>query len=148
VTEVLQIHTRQLRLRRSRPEDAPAISAYRSLPEVARYQSWETFGIEEAKRFISDQLAVEPVTPGSWLQLMITLVESGQLIGDFGIHFISHAQVELGITLDPRYQHRGLACEALEGMQDPERVAALSFVESLQSWSMLLRFVCVLVADD
>jgi RimJ/RimL family protein N-acetyltransferase len=116
VTEVLQIHTPRLNLRRPRSDDATAISDYRGLPEVARYQSWEQFGIDDAKRFISDQLAVEPATPGSWLQLMITLVESGQLIGDFGIHFTSHAQVELGITLDPRYQHRGLASEALEGV--------------------------------
>jgi RimJ/RimL family protein N-acetyltransferase len=85
---------------------------------VARYQSWEQFGIDDAKRLIADQLAVTPCVTGSWFQLMIVLAESGQLIGDCGIHFISDAaqQVELGITLDPRYQHRGFACEALEGV--------------------------------
>ena len=118
MTEVLQLSTPRLHLRRPRPEDAAAISAYRGLPEVARYQSWETFGIEDANRLIADQLAVKPAATGSWLQLMIVLAESGQLIGDCGIHFPSHAeqQVELGITLDPRYQNRGLACEALEGV--------------------------------
>ena len=116
--DALQIHTPRLHLRRPRPEDAAAISAYRSLPEVARYQSWETFGIEDASRLIADQLAVEPATTGSWLQFMIVLAESGQPIGDCGIHFPSNAaqQVELGITLDPCYQNRGFACEAIEGV--------------------------------
>ena len=118
MTEVLQIHTPRLHLRRLRSEDAAAISAYRSLPEVARYQSWETFGIDDAIRLIADQLTIKPATPDSWLQLMIVLAESGLPIGDCGIHFLSNAaqQVELGITLDPCYQNRGFACEALEGV--------------------------------
>jgi len=118
VTEVLQIHTPRLHLRRPRSEDAAAISAYRRLPEVARYQSWETFGIDDANRLIADQLIVKPGASGSWLQLMILLAESGLPIGDCGIHFLSNAaqQVELGITLDPCYQNRGFACEALEGL--------------------------------
>jgi len=49
---------------------------------------------------------------------MIVLADSGLPIGDCGIHFPSNAQqhVELGITLDPAYQNRGFACEALEGV--------------------------------
>jgi RimJ/RimL family protein N-acetyltransferase len=118
VTVTLRIHTPRLHLRPLRPEDAAAISAYRGLPEVARYQSWKTFGIDDANRLIATQLALEPGTKGSWLQLMIVLAESDQAIGDCGIHFASQTeqQVELGITLDPRYQHRGLACEALQGV--------------------------------
>ena len=118
MTEHLQLHTRRLHLRRLRSEDAAAICAYRGLPEVARYQSWETFEVADATQLITDQLAVEPATPDSWLQLMIVLTESGLPIGDCGIHFLSNAtqQVELGITLDPCYQRRGFACEALEGV--------------------------------
>lgn len=118
VTDALHIDTNRLLLRRPRTGDAVAISAYRGLPEVARYQSWEAFGIEEAERLISHQLAVKPADKDSWIQLMIVLVESGQLIGDCGIHFTSNTerQVELGITLDPRYQHRGYASEAIEGV--------------------------------
>jgi RimJ/RimL family protein N-acetyltransferase len=118
VTELLHLHTQRLHLRRPRPEDAAAMSAYRGLPEVARYQSWETFGVADAARLIADQQTVMPATPDSWLQLMMVLGESGLVIGDCGIHFLSNAaqQVELGITLDPCYQNRGLACEALEGV--------------------------------
>jgi len=118
VTEFIELCTARLHLRRPRPDDAAAISAYRGLPEVARYQSWETFDVDEASQLIADQLAIEPGTEGSWLQLMIVVTDSAQIIGDCGIHFLLNAarQAELGITLDPRYQHRGFAGEAVEGV--------------------------------
>jgi RimJ/RimL family protein N-acetyltransferase len=148
VTDSLQIHTPRLHLRRPRSEDATAISAYRSLAEVAKYQSWETFGIDDANRLIAAQLAVEPGATGSWLQLMIVLAESGQLVGDCGIHFTTHAeqQVELGITLDPRYQHHGLACEALKGVLsyvfgrlNVHRVSATTDVENKAAQNLFQR---------
>lgn len=93
------------------------VSGYRDLPEVARYQSWTTFRLADAAKLIADQQGVQPATPDSWLQLMIVLADSDQAIGDCGIHFLPKAQhVELGITLDPSFQHRGLASEALEGV--------------------------------
>jgi RimJ/RimL family protein N-acetyltransferase len=118
VAKVPQLHTKRLHLRGLRLEDAIVISAYRGLPEVAKYQSWTTFGLEDATQLIADQLTVKSAAADSWVQLMIVLTESGQPIGDCGIHFPSNAlqQVELGITLDPSYQNRGFACEAIEGV--------------------------------
>ena len=106
----------RLRLRRLREGDAAAVCAYRSLADVARYQSWESFGAEDAAVFIAGQERTPCGTPGSWLQLGLTLAESGELVGDCGIHFPQDdkEQVELGITLSPRHQGRGLAAEALE----------------------------------
>jgi RimJ/RimL family protein N-acetyltransferase len=115
---------------------------------VAKYQSWETFSIDDANRLIADQLSVKPGNTGSWLQLMIVLNESGQLIGDCGIHFLSHAerQVELGITLDPRYQHRSLANEALEGVLgyvfgglNMHRVSATTDIENKAAQNLFRR---------
>jgi RimJ/RimL family protein N-acetyltransferase len=122
--------------------------AYRGQPEVARFQSWETFGAEDATQLIADQLAVKPGDIDSWLQLMIILAESGQPIGDCGIHFLSTAaeQVELGITLDPRYQKRGFACEALEGVLNhvfgtlnTHRVSATTDVENKAAQNLFQR---------
>jgi RimJ/RimL family protein N-acetyltransferase len=109
------LFTPRLRLRRLCLEDAPAIHAYRALPEVARYQSWESYSLDDAARFIAEQSALTPDTPGTWFQLGIVSVTSGQLIGDCGLHFRADEprQVELGITLDPAHQGRGLAREAL-----------------------------------
>ena len=95
--------------------DAPAIRAYRNLPDVARFQSWDSFSASDAEELIAGQAAVVPDTPGTWLQLAIVAVESGAMIGDCGIHFLGDdlRQVELGITLAPTYHRRGLAAEAL-----------------------------------
>jgi RimJ/RimL family protein N-acetyltransferase len=40
--------TRRILLRRLQQTDAQALCDYRSLPEVAVYQSWERFGLDEA----------------------------------------------------------------------------------------------------
>ena len=113
-----QFYTKRLHLRGLRLEDAATISAYRAQPEVAKYQSWGTFGIDDAIRLIADQLAMKSGETDSWLQLAIVLAESDHLIGDCGIHFLSSdlQQVELGITRDPSYQNRGFASEAIEGV--------------------------------
>jgi RimJ/RimL family protein N-acetyltransferase len=104
-----------LLLRPLRSEDAGLIAAYRSLPEVARFQSWDSFGPADAARLIADQSGVVPGTPGTWLQLAVVLSESATVVGDCGIHFRldDSQQVELGITLAPAHQGRGLASEAL-----------------------------------
>ena len=115
VVESLELWSPRLCLRRLRPEDATAICAYRSLPEVSRFQSWESFGPSDADRLIAGQAAVVPDTPGAWVQLALVLIESATVIGDCGIHFRGDdpRQVELGITLAPTHQGRGLASEAL-----------------------------------
>ncbi len=105
----------RLRLRRLRQGDAQAIAAYRGLPEVALLQSWEFYGPAEAAALIAEQERTTPDTPGSWLQLALTLLDSGVLVGDCGIHFLQddRRQVEIGITLSPAHQGRGLAAEAV-----------------------------------
>ncbi len=106
----------RLCLRRLHPGDAAAICSYRALPEVARFQSWEpSYSLADAAELIAIQERTPVGTPGSWLQLGLTLAESGELIGDCGIHFLTDdRQLELGITLSPRHQCRGLAAEAIE----------------------------------
>src|SRR4051794_24545674 len=110
----MEVRAARVCLRRPRPEDAAAIAGYRSLPEVARFQSWESFGPADAARLIEEQAAVLPDTPGTWLQLALVSVGAGVVIGDCGIHFRADSprQVELGITLSPAHQGLGLATEA------------------------------------
>lgn len=123
------------------------MSSYRDLPEVARYQSWTTFGLADAAQLIADQQRVQPAAPDSWLQLMIVLDDSDRAIGDCGIHFLSNGQhVELGITLDPSYQRRGLAYEALErvlhyvfGALDVRRASATTDAENLPAQRLFQR---------
>ena len=118
IVESLALRSSRLYLRRLHPGDVGALAGYRGLPEVARFQSWESFGLADAARLVANQASVVPDTPGTWLQLAAVLAESGQVIGDCGIHFRADEsrQVELGITLDPAYQRQGLATEALRAI--------------------------------
>jgi RimJ/RimL family protein N-acetyltransferase len=113
MADFADLRTPRLTLRRLRPSDVPELCRYRSLPKVARYQSWETFSLEDAERLVAAQADVVAETPGTWLQLAIV---AGGVIGDCGLHFLDGQQVELGITLDPEYQGRGYAAEALRAV--------------------------------
>jgi RimJ/RimL family protein N-acetyltransferase len=115
MADFAELRTPRLTLRRLRRSDAPELCRYRSLPEVARYQSWETFGLEDAERLVAAQAGVVPETPGTWLQLAVV---AGGVIGDCGLHFLDSQQAELGIALDPKYQGRGYATEALRAVLD------------------------------
>lgn len=110
------IETQRLVLRRLEQADAAPLHAYRSHPDVSRYQSWEPQSLKEVARFIEQQQAVVPNTPGTWMQLGLTLKSEQLLIGDCGIHFVDRAQVEFGVSLDPKHQGRGYAAEALKGV--------------------------------
>jgi RimJ/RimL family protein N-acetyltransferase len=115
VGDPLVLKSPRLLLRPLCVEDASSIAAYRSLPEVARFQSWDSFGPADAARLIADQSRFIPGTPGTWLQLALVLLESATVVGDCGIHFRKDdpRQVELGVTLSPAHHGRGLASEAL-----------------------------------
>jgi RimJ/RimL family protein N-acetyltransferase len=105
--------TRRLKLRKLTAADAEALFAYRSDPEVARYQNWEPASVEELRSFLESLSGIEPLT---WFQVGIELRETGDLIGDCGIRLTDAAnrcQAEIGITLASPFQGRGLASEAL-----------------------------------
>jgi RimJ/RimL family protein N-acetyltransferase len=106
----------RLQLRRLHQDDAQALCVYRSLPEVARYQYWDSFGPAEAAHLIESQSESEPNIPGTWFQLAIIKTANRCVIGDCGLHCQKDdpSQMELGITLAPRYQGRRYADEAVE----------------------------------
>jgi len=114
----MEIVTARLRLDALRDEDADALFAYRSDPAVARFQGWKPASVADAKRFIEAHHGIAPDTPGTWWQRAIRLRDSGELIGDLGLHFMDDAAVEVGISLAPAHQRHGYAREALEVMLD------------------------------
>lgn len=130
----MEIVTARLRLDALRDEDAEALFAYRADPAVARFQGWKPASVAEAKRFIEAQRDVVPDVPDTWWQRAIRLRDSGELIGDLGLHFLVDQAVELGISLSPARQRQGYAREALEVMLDfvfggLRKPRAVAFVE-------------------
>ncbi len=111
----------RLVLRRFRPADLPAFVAYRSDPEVARYQSWSApFPMESAERMLAELAELHPDTPGEWFQFAVALHGSEELIGDCAAHVRPDdpRQVEIGFTFAPASQGRGYASEAVRRLLD------------------------------
>jgi RimJ/RimL family protein N-acetyltransferase len=105
----------RVELRRFRPGDAAAFAEYRSVAEVARYQSWDApYPLAAAEDFVRDMMTRHPDTPGEWFQFAVALRATGELIGDCaaGPHDDDERQAEIGFTIAPGYQGRGFATEA------------------------------------
>src|SRR5215469_15247388 len=103
-------------LRRFRPADGAEFVAYRSIPEVARYQSWDApYPREEGERFVREIARDHPDTAGEWFQFAVALRGTGQLIGDCAAmrQAADPRQCEIGFTMAPDYQGRGYATEAV-----------------------------------
>jgi RimJ/RimL family protein N-acetyltransferase len=112
------IVTERLELRPFRAEDLPAFVAYRSVPEVARFQSWDaTFSMSDAERFLAEQAEVAFGATGEWVQLAAVDRSSGALCGDCAVR-VDGGMAELGVTFAPSHQGRGLAGEALTAVVD------------------------------
>lgn len=111
-----EILTERLRLRPFNAGDLPAFVAYRQVPEVARYQSWDTgYSMADAAGFLAAQQGVELGEPGAWVQLAAVERASGELSGDCAVRVVGTPPrtAEVGVTFAPQHQGRGLAQEAL-----------------------------------
>jgi RimJ/RimL family protein N-acetyltransferase len=111
-----EIVTERLRLRPFRADDLEAFVAYRSTPEVARYQSWDTsYSMADGEAFLASQRDVELGVPGAWVQLAAVDRRSGTLCGDCAVRVATDrpATAEVGVTFAPAHQGSGLATEAL-----------------------------------
>jgi RimJ/RimL family protein N-acetyltransferase len=113
------LSTDRLVLRRFRPGDVPVFAAYRSDPEIARFQSWEAPVSREAAAALIDQFgADDPRAPG-WFQYAVELRSDRSLIGDVGVNRHDNGmQAEIGFTLASAYQGHGYAVEAVRGVLD------------------------------
>lgn len=100
------------------PADAPAMYAYRSHPEVLRFQPFEPASLLDVETFIADRLSVAFDTPGTRFQCAIRLKDTGLIIGDLGTRFPADEtrQAEIGLTVSPDHQGRGFGTEAFGGM--------------------------------
>jgi [ribosomal protein S5]-alanine N-acetyltransferase len=111
-------NTLRLKIRNLRDSDLDAFHQYRSNPEIARYQGFETFTRQQAKDFIEEHKNKTFIKPGEWVQFGIENIQSGQLLGDCAI-FLQEADsriAEMGITVSHLYQRQGYAMETMQGL--------------------------------
>jgi RimJ/RimL family protein N-acetyltransferase len=113
VAPFLPIATHRLVLRPFRGDDAEVLAAYRSDPDVARYQSWAApYGVDAARNLIAAQSQLDGPTRGQWIQIAIE--RDGQLVGDVAVELSADGlAATIGYTVAPAHQGRGLATEAV-----------------------------------
>jgi RimJ/RimL family protein N-acetyltransferase len=108
------MQTPRLLLRGLEPADAQALFEYRSLPEIKRFQGFSPETLIDSLRFIQEDISHEMNQPDTWYQLGVFLREDNTMVGDLGLHFLPESgEVEIGVTIAPEFQGRGIATEAV-----------------------------------
>ena len=147
-TAFTKLETARLVLRRLADGDLGAFMAYLNDPEVARYQSWESYTEEQARGVIVEQRGMEPGVPGQWFTFAAELKETGEMVGHVALSVKGDdpRQAEIGFTFARGHQGRGLAREAAEGVLDYafgvlelHRVVAVTDCENVRSAALLER---------
>jgi [ribosomal protein S5]-alanine N-acetyltransferase len=113
-----EIETERLLLRRMRLDDAEAMFAYASDPEVTRYIPWDTHrSIEDSESFLT--FAIEGYERGDFGGWGVVLKDSGVFIGTCGLdagYAPEHARAELGYVLSREHWGKGLMPEAVRAV--------------------------------
>ena len=144
----LPLETPRLTLRRFKDEDLEPFLAYRNHSDVARYQSWLQWTPEQAIDFLREQRNVNPETLGRWFQYALELKSTGELIGDCGTCLKAETPrtSEVGFSLAPEHQGKGLAAEAVSRIVDQafrdlevQRMIAVAIRANARSASLLTR---------
>ena len=142
------IATQRLLIRPLEAADSADLFAYRSDPDVVRFQMWRPADLREVRNFIRELRGLTPGLPGVWYQFGIVEQDSGRLVGDCGIHapLDQHDTVELGLTFRTDAQGKGYASEALAALVDfcfttlhVRRIIARTHPENLRAIALIKR---------
>jgi RimJ/RimL family protein N-acetyltransferase len=115
-----QLRTERLILRRFEPHDVTRFAEYRSDRDVARYQSWDSYTIERAERFLQDMRSAHPGVIGEWFQFAVADPSNDELLGDVALRLDNNdaQRAEIGFTFAAGHQGKGYATEAVLGVID------------------------------
>lgn len=146
---MIYLRSDRLFIRPFRESDLEAFSAYRSDPDVAKYQSWEIpYTMEQALVFLADINRFKPGTPREWYQLAVERKDQPGIICDvaFQINCDDPRQAEIGFTFDRSFQNQGYATEAVKSLlnflftqMNLHRVVAICDVQNNPSVRLLER---------
>jgi RimJ/RimL family protein N-acetyltransferase len=114
MTLALPLAGERVVLRRFAATDLGDFQRYRHDPQVGQYQGWQPMDDDAARRFIETMATAPLFVRGEWIQVAIAERETDRLVGDIGLHLDADgAEAEIGFSMDPTAQGRGLATEAV-----------------------------------
>ena len=109
------LQTERLVLRPFATGDLDALLAIQSRDDVTRYLYWDPRTTAEVREVLDRKVrSTAIVAEGDNLSLAAELRESGELIGDCSLRWLSaeHRQAEIGFIFHPDHHGRGYATEA------------------------------------
>ncbi|MDF2989760.1 MAG: acetyltransferase [Microbacterium sp.] len=107
--------TPRLVLRPHRADDLEQMLEFHSDPEVTRFIPWPVRDREATRDALAAKIEQGQLTqPGSWLVLAIEERDSGRLVGEVLLKWVSaeHRQGEIGFVVSRAFQGKGYATEA------------------------------------
>lgn len=112
--------TARLRARPMVQADLATFVAYRADPEVARFQSWSDYSLENGRALLASLEGHRLGTPGEWYQLALEEHAGDGLVGDLAskVSGSEPREMEVGFTLAPAHRGKGYGTEALRGLLD------------------------------
>ena len=114
----MEIRTERLHIREFIAADFDAILRYQQEPLYLRYYPWSSRQTGDVSAFVSQQIRNQSVQPRYSFQMVITLRDTGTLIGNCGVR-IAPSAIEigdLGYELAPEFWGQGYATEAAQAM--------------------------------
>ncbi|MGH8283744.1 MAG: GNAT family N-acetyltransferase [Gammaproteobacteria bacterium] len=143
---IISLVSQRCRLRPLSEKDLAVFSQYRAVPSIARFQSWSSYSLDDAKELYETQTRTGFGETDTWFQIAIADRKDDSLLGDCALHFLAdNQQVEIGFTLAPGYQGEGLAKEAVSLLLDyvftemgKHRVVAITGAENHSAKKLLL----------
>lgn len=111
---MVPLETPRLILRDFVTEDWRAIHAYQTNPLYLRYYPWTERTPEAVQAFVQQQIRNQEAQPRLQFQMVITLRDTGQLIGNCGVRMQTAGAFEgdMGYELNPALWGQGIATEA------------------------------------
>jgi [ribosomal protein S5]-alanine N-acetyltransferase len=104
-------------LRRLTPDDLLAFQAYRTDPDIGRYQGWSATSGEKALEFLSGMNVIALLVPEQWCQIGIADASTNELIGDISVCIHENAlEAEIGLSIRRQSQRKGLVTEAVHSV--------------------------------
>lgn len=112
------IFTPRLVLRPLRDDDTALLAAYRSDPDVARFQAWHAPYSETQAHDLIRSMQGRAIGEDGWTQIAVAAREGDGLIGDLALRAFAPRHAELGFTFARSAQGQGFAREAISGLLD------------------------------
>lgn len=114
------IQTQRLFINKLTPDDVKAFYAYRTHPDIVRYQGTFPEDEEQVQQLLINQSNVDFGMQAQWFQFAIRLQPEQTIIGDIGLRYVSPfiPQAEIAYTISAPYQRKGYAREGVQAFLD------------------------------